>query len=381
MKMDAHHPLAESAAKRLHLKAPESPAQDLHLGDSDSGIDLSPGLVCPNCGAQNSDEFERCWQCHAQLSRAISTPKPEAVTHEPGEPLLRPETIALTAGVVVVTLLLLGAFLSIKLMLSAGAVPLPTRSLWDLYTQELGITRILTGVLVILAWPVALRLAVSLVKQEEEVAPPALVTLTGLLLGALAYVGTWLPPHLLVLAPLLPMALSLTVIAGVFRLGLARGLSVWALQFLVVLVVAVVGFFAIEAMRLGQFFNPLSEIPAVAHYVREQGGVEVPGSHTIPGKQAPIQQRIQWHSTGAPWLDACAGEAVFTVYTQSEEAGLKFEIQDHTGTVVFEPVQGRQWSTAFRVKAGFAYTLVVSGPPEATATVKTAGLLVPAFID
>ena len=53
------HPMAESAVRRLRRKTEASASEELNIGASDSGIDLSPGQVCPNCGAHNGEEFFR----------------------------------------------------------------------------------------------------------------------------------------------------------------------------------------------------------------------------------------------------------------------------------------------------------------------------------
>ena len=73
VRISPSHPTAARSVQRLRSPSGDSQREDLRLGDSDSGIDLSPYRICNNCGAQNSDEFERCWQCHTTL-RSEETP-------------------------------------------------------------------------------------------------------------------------------------------------------------------------------------------------------------------------------------------------------------------------------------------------------------------
>ncbi len=379
--LDPHHPIAKNAVKRLLENKEPTPREELQLGDSDSGIDLSPGRVCPNCGAQNSDEFDRCWQCHAQLGEAQATPRPTSPEREPRLPVLSPETLSMGLGIAVVAMLALCIYLSLKLMLpgKAGeAVFVNTLAL--LYQHELGMSRVITGVVVLVLWPFVLQLTLSLMRLEKA-SPPPLIWLAGLLQASLAFLCTWLPLHMVSLMFLLPAVVGLGAIVGLFGLGLLRALNVWILQLVLMGAVVLISFTACESIQLGQFFNPFSEIPAVLHYAQQQKVNPKPGSYPLPGTTVPVKQEVLWESTGSPWLDRRTGSLRFTVFSEAENAGLKFEInQGETKPLVFENVTSRQWTYEYEVRSGEKYFVKVAGPEGTRVEVTTEGLLIPKFL-
>lgn len=382
--LDPHHPIAENSAKRLRETLEDTAEKDLRLGDSDSGIDLSPGMVCPYCGAQNSEEFERCWQCHSSLSGEIpisrSTPQPEE--RRKTAPVLTPETVSLGVGLVVIASISVAIYLSLQLFLSS---PSPDKAqavihtLWDLYLRELRVSRVLTGLALLILWPLSLWAVLSLVKPERPV-PAALVNLTGLLLGSLTFVASWLPPNLLPLAPLFPVLIALAIIIGSFGVGIVRALNLWALHLALVALGTVIIFTAIESYQLGTVFNPIREIPAVAAYARQQSANAKPGEYSVPGTEVPIAQETIWQSTGSRWLDLRSGETEFIVYADNDQAGLKFEInQGETQPRVYEEVRGKQWSVRYLIVPGETYFIKVHGTAGTHARVIVSGLLIPKF--
>ena len=54
LQLDTHHPIAAQTIQRLRTSPGEpSSENELRLNESDSGIDLAPGMMCPKCGARN----------------------------------------------------------------------------------------------------------------------------------------------------------------------------------------------------------------------------------------------------------------------------------------------------------------------------------------
>ncbi len=84
LRLDPDHSIASRSVQRLRSTPANTPQDELHLADSDSGINLRSGRICENCGAQNSEEFDRCWQCHASLAHPHTPlsvkPLPERTT-------------------------------------------------------------------------------------------------------------------------------------------------------------------------------------------------------------------------------------------------------------------------------------------------------------
>lgn len=379
--IDPHHPIAKNAVKRLLEDKEPTPREELQLGDSDSGIDLSPGRVCPNCGAQNSDEFDRCWQCHTLLTEAQITPRPTVRLSERRPPVVTPEMLSMGLGLAVVAMLALCIYLSLKLLLmdEAGAKHF-INTLGGMYQHELGLSRVITGVTVVILWPFVLQLTLSLMRLERP-APMPLIWLAGLLQASLAFLCTWLPSSMISLIFLLPAVAGLGAIAGIFGLGLLRAMNVWILQLILMCLAAITAFTACESIQLGQFFNPISEIPAVLRYAQEQKSNPTPGMHPVPGNIVPLAQKTQWTSTGSLWLDRRAGEAQFLLFSDNEKVPLKFEInQGETKPLVFETVETRQWTYEFEVHPGEEYFIKVGGPEGSHVELVTAGMLPPKFL-
>ena len=377
--LDAKHPIAESAAKRLDAKRQPTAAADLRLRDSDSGIDLSPGHACPNCGAVNSEGFDRCWQCHAPLAAGGPTPRPTPPPEEPKVPILTPETATLAAGIMVVGLLALALYLSLRLLWVASGpeAPRTITSIWELYTYDLAWSRVVTGTLLIVACPAVLWGMLQLIKPEEPV-PGALLILAGLLPPSLGYVCTWLSPSLLFLAFLLPAIISLAIIAGAFGLGFARAINVWILHLAAMVALTAITFTLVEAAQLERIYNPFSEIPAVIRFAGERLGEEAHATHTIPGHALPLEQRLRWLSTGSGWLDQRARHVTFTVVASPPGPSLFFDIQDDAGlTIDFRRVEASPWSYTYDVEPGKIYRVVITGPEEGvTARLQTSGMFI-----
>lgn len=380
--MSPQHPFAESAVKRLRSDQKQTPEMELRLTDSDSGIDLSPGRICPHCGAQNSDEFERCWQCHAHLGADAAAPRHTPREAEQRLPMITPENMGAAAGFVVLGLFGLAVYLSAMLLWGSDASQphAVVKTFWDIYVWELAQTRVLLGVAMLFGWPLALHIALLAVKQEQPVSG-GLVFLTGVLLALLAYVASWLPPNLYLLTAMLPVAVSFTIIVAAFGLGFVRALNVWALHLVLAGLLGIVTLVALESYHFERVFNPISEIPAVLRFVQSQRVAENPGVYEIPGEAAPIRQEVVWQSTGSVWLDLRGGNVEFFVYADSEDAALRFEInQGETKPLVFEYVEGRQWQHVYTVTPGERYFVKVSGPEGTSARAACAGLLIPQFI-
>ncbi len=371
--LDAHHPLAERAAKRLREASQrEAPEADLQLSDSDSGIDLSPGEICPNCGAQNSSEFDRCWQCHAALRPAPAPQRATPTIERRRPPVLTPETASLIGGLIVVGLLSVSVFLSLRLLF-AGDSETPSRTLLDVYTRDLAVTRVISGALLIACWPIVLRATLWLVRVEQPV-PPALTILTGLLLGSLSYVLTWLPAQTFILMPALPAIAGAAIIFGTFRIGAARAANVFVLTFLIMGVIWVGSFTISESIRIKTALNPFAEAPAIAQFAKTREGEET-GIRYLPQERTPLHQRLVWHSTGSKLLDTHGGDVLLTVFSENADEELAFELSDASGTLHFEEFRDTPWDFRRELQADHPYMVHVTNRGELPVKVRVIGLL------
>jgi len=374
------HPLADSAIRRL---AEDKTNGELRkppvIGDSDNGIELTPGQVCEQCGAQNSHDFDKCWQCQAQLSET-STDAPSTQPRGQSTLGMAPETFTLTLGLVVVGLLVVCAYAGLRLLLAwhgSQADPV-VPGLADLFAEDLGRSRAAAGFALVFLWPFAILFAFRLFPPRRTVRGPH-VTLSGLLLGSVAFLSSWLQWPAIWFAPVLPALLALGVAIWVFRLSLGRALGVWAVQLACMLGAAWGAFALSEYLETGILFHPVRDLPAL-HAV-ERGSPAMPrGASGFSFSRGVVPFRVSdvsWHGTGSPWLDHRAGMVRFSVTTPRPDAGLKFEVQDHTGTRVYEDIRGADWSRVFRVEPGRNYVLLIIGEEGVPVNLSFRGFLRP----
>lgn len=374
--IDPQHPIAGSAVRRLSKRADDTPVRDLQIEDSDSGIDLRPGRVCPNCGAQNSEEFDRCWQCHASLVGPNDSGR--IPVRAPAGPLVSEEWLLLGLGGGAVVALALGVFMALRLVFVEAEPGVLIASVWDVWQYRVAGLRVALGAVALVAWPLALWAALYCVRPPHVV-PPSLVNFSAVATVAVAYLGTWLQRDLIFLAPVLPLATSLALILGFFRLGAVRAFLVWGLHLGILVAVFYGALIVIERVRLGEYFNPITEMRALVAYVGRDDAQEADGAHAFPEGRTPYRYQVRWGSTGSRWLDVAAGDVEFRVVNATRQPDLRFEISSTEGTLVFDDVEGEAHVRRYRVEPGTDYTVVVSGPVGVSVRVLTSGLLIPSL--
>lgn len=377
---DPQHPIAGSAVRRLSKRADDTPVRDLRIEDSDSGIDLRPGRVCPNCGAQNSEEFDRCWQCHALLSGAARDSGRNAAAPSAPAPFLPEETLLMGLGFLAVLVSGAALFLTLRLLFGAREDGLLIATTWDVYRYQMAGLRAGVGLAAFVAWPIALWAALAAVRPRQLV-PPALVNFSAIFLAGLTCCATWLPRDLLFFVPVLPIVISLALVLGAFRIGAGRALGVWALHLGIVLALLYGTAAAVERVRLGAFFNPFREIAAVYAFEQKQAQAAADGAYTFPEGATPYRATARWTSTGSAWLDSAAGEVEFTLYNEDKKPGMKFEIAGSSGTLVYDDVNTDRYVRRYTITVGELYTIYVTGADGTPVRLVAAGLLTPVFTE
>lgn len=372
--MDPHHPIAKSAQRRLTADTgPPTPQNDLHIGDSDSGIDLSPGQVCPNCGAQNSDEFERCWQCHGRLgSRASSGSR-----SRPGKEQDSGEVTQIAVALALVGVLSLCFYLSLNLLLAWHAQevsPKVLTSLQELYDKRLGLTRVLCGIAMVVGAPMLLGMAIGLAKPERPVSVRPL-RLAGMLVAASAFALTWVNLSQVPLALGAAALVWLALLLWLAPLPRVKSVQLWLTHVLLMVGVVLATFAAAENWAVGGIFNPFSDLPAVVRYAQADAE-NAENVVQLPAFRVPLtQQNLVWESTGSAWLDRRAGPTEFRIQAGGDITGMKFELEDLGGTERYEEVTQANWSLTTKVVPGQPYEVHVTGIEGVPVAVWVAGLL------
>jgi len=375
------HPTANSAIRRLRAEPKADPHEDLGLTDSDSGIDLTVGIVCRECGAQNSADEQRCWQCNAPISQQTSTirrlPRRQDAAVSSGPSI---ETVVTLLGVAGVTIAGVCVYLSIMLMMDDRTATgnYGFRTVWELYQHGLGRTRLTMGAALYIGWPMALWAGMRVTRSALKV-PPAFITLSGVALAGLAYLCTWLPANSLPLAFFLPLALSAAIVIGALGLTARQALGVWLVQAALVTALVPAAITLAERIQLGRFYNPITEIPRVISYMSGRSPVTDTGVYAIPGSVLPVRQKVRWISTGSEWLDDRGGRTFFKVISNSPPPEVRFEIEDPTGTRHYQNVAGDEWTTEYLIEPGVPYEILVFGADGLAVSLECSGLLRPEF--
>ncbi len=363
-----NHPTARGAAARLRAETGASEPEPVPAGQ-DSVLMMATGQTCPNCGADNPDAFKRCWQCGATLAPA--TPLPTERAKAGGVREAGPFPWTLLGGLVTVVLMSMGVFLTLKhlALASQQAEGLMTVCSVDgLLAVRLVLARIVAGAAMLVGWPIALWVGLSLVRAEHSSGMRG--TISGLLLAALAYLVLWAPVGLMPFAPLVPAAASLFLVLLVFRLELGQALLVWVVQGLLVLFLGAGAFLTIEGPA------PFQQFAAISRYAAHHDA-EAPAMFALPPVQTPVALAIQWESTGSPWLDKKARQVELRIRSKGDAAPVTVELRRDSQTVVYQRLGSNPSKLTVDIEAGQAYQLVLGGEEGVEVEVTIFGVLTP----
>ena len=380
LERDPGHSMARRALARLEEDRAEQAKKDEPQGPvpvspaASGGDSLQPGIVCPRCGAQNSEEFDRCWKCHAPFLAAGSVAdEVDSFGDEGLRALISPQVLSFLTGCVLLALLLLAAWLTLRPMLFAaeeGAEATLPRTVQEFFAARLVMARLVVGLAVLVAWPVSLWLALALAKAYDV--PGSKILATGCFLAVLAYVLSWVELPVVGYALLAPLAIALPLMALAFRANFARVLAAWVISSVAVAAVALVSL----GLLLG--FDMVTEFPAIARYAQVHDGGPNPGRHSVGTVTVPVISPVRWNSTGSTWLDTYAATIACEVKTENASSRLTFELKDEAGTQVYERIQTNPYRLLYDVIPESRYEVRVAGPEGAQLELTFYGLLEPA---
>lgn len=369
-KRDPKHPVADSAVRRLREKESKTPEHDLNLMGSDSGINMLPGQACPNCGAQNSLEAELCWQCQAPMF-SVKTGPPVVRPVERGR-AISPQVVRLLAGIVVGLIVLLALASSIRdITMTRGDTLI---SLESFYRYDLAGSRFLTGLFLLVAWPLALHLALYAL-NDTSVSFGA-INLSGLFLAGLVFAASCVSPAYIAPGFLLAAVLTLAIAWGGFRLRFNQALAVSSFQLIAALVTLLLTFSTAEWIRAGIFFNPISEIPAVLAYARAPNDGGMWSEETTREAHVPVEYTLEWRSTGSKWFDYYGERTTITIEPEPGRGPYEFALQNANRETYGLAVDIRDTCVKeYDVLPGIRYYVRISGPESSVVKLKVSGLL------
>ena len=372
-KLEPSHPLANSAAKRLQRKAEGKYAEqatDLTLDSQDSGINLKPGQTCSNCGAHNALDAELCWQCQSPIY-TVRTPRPSRRTGKLASPQGHPNVLRFAGGAVTVLVLAMCVYLTIRDLAAMGD---PVESIQEFYRHTLAPTRVVLGAGLLLIWPLTFYLLLFAIGVPRI--PLGTVTIAGLCMAGVAYWLSFSSPAGLAIGLAAALIASVAIFHLGFQLKPKEIISVWLYQSVIIVVAMVVLVTLTEWSRTGVFFNPVRDIPALSRTARMPlRNPELLFSRDLSAQPLPFRCRIQWESSGSPWIDRYA-ESIFLEIDPREQSGIELDFLNAAGSTIGYETQLRNKETkSYPVDAGQPYTLKLTGAEGAFAGVRIMGIL------
>ncbi|MCP4642394.1 MAG: tetratricopeptide repeat protein [bacterium] len=370
LELNRDHPLAEAAIARLRSQRKDTPLEELQLAESDSGINLSRVHVCPKCGAQNNEEFDRCWQCHAFLPVAGgSTPLPTE-GRQGDDPAAAPWIWMLVGGLLIVGFISYAMYLALGHWAASDALGeqrMVRVTVNGTVAEALFMTRAVIAGVLLLAWPCALWLALVIVRAKRPRA--STVNVTGMVLATFAYLMFWVPVAYQHFALAASPALALVLVLVLFRIGFARALGVWAIHIVLVAALATGVFAGMHGIEV------LSAEPSVIHYAAEHDTNSPVGARAFQPRHVPTSFRLRWGTTGSEWLDGLADEVSLEIRGDEARPPYAVKVLESGRVVLDEVIVQVPFRTRQRVTLGTEYEIRITGPQGVNASLVVYGVL------
>lgn len=312
--------------------------------------------VCPKCGQKNSAEFKRCWKCNAELTHSEDFLDGVIKRPERQEPARLP--LPMVTGILIAGLLALGVYLTLQGIAHVEAIEpggAPPVTVPDLMDATLLWTRVGLGAVLLIGWPIAWRLAAYLVNVESKVYNETLYR-AGILCALTAYALLWTPWQWTAAAAVAPAILSAVIAFAFFKLDVQRAAKVWACQYAFAALLAL----TLIVSRHGP--GLLFEAPRIVAF-GQQTGTRTPHEGTMT---APGEIRVQWESSGSPWLDRRANAMRLTL-NAAEERRMFLDTLEDGKTLSFEQLSGVEHTedrSAIRVGVPYRFDVRSDDPVE-----------------
>lgn len=363
------HPFAKRAVRSIKKKdkSQEKPSANFMQNFlTPAPMGTTSEVTCEKCGARNGMEFERCWQCRAPLSDSSSpfqtvqlASATSSTTSAEGVSQARPSSFTVpwttVIGVGLVGLLTLAVYATLSeysaIQQRADDVPpsvgaLLSGALWDL--------RLVLGLVLLVTWPLLLRVAVGLLDVDDL--DYNMLYVTGFFLAALTYTMMWWSSGSPLMNVAIPIVASLIVAVGAFGVDHKAAVAIWATQAILIAATMAVPVAAMHGFRF------LGELPALARYAAESETF----SPAVVSGQTPLEFTFTLHESDSTWLNELSTDVEIVVTPDSLENRMFFEVSANKKPVVFKQVVSNPFKIIFeKGAAGESYHLSVnSESPE-----------------
>lgn len=359
---DPEHPYAKRAIK--HLRASEQAEYD--SADSQTPAAAAAAALteasCPHCGAMNSPEFTRCWQCHgvmAEEGQGEEEPSYQPVVRESDS------SWGLVAGLTIAGLLALSVYLTLQAFAAQppngqGDVP---ETLSEFFSSTLLMTRLIIGLTALIVWPIFWRVAAVLVGLDEV--QNDLLYRCGAVLACVTYIISWVPGSLIYLIVIVPAVVSGALAFGAVKGPFPRTLALWAVQGAAMTIVV------LAFLAGGHGFGIVTDVPAMFRFASREVEASIERE-----AMTPFGLGLRWESSGSKWLDKNASAVRVSVKVAPHTKPIYIELLAEGQTLEYEELTAQSHAFSHSpIDPSKAYQLEFTGEEGIDTTVSVSGIL------
>lgn len=352
LRLDPDHSIAGRAVRRLRAGPGATPRDELHLADSDSGINLSTGRTCANCGAQNSEEFDRCWQCHASLTLR---PAPASARDPKESPSIAVVLRPLIGGLVSVAAFSGAMYIALSQVPPGPQDVFVPESVYDALGNTLFVPRAAVGAALLLACPLILLGTFRLFRISGL--SPIDAFGAGVLIASFTFLLLWGP------VPAQRYALGGPALATAFVAALFipnhrfRSLfGAWIVHTMLATMLGASVWISLTGLA------PTREWPAIERYAQTPNATAV--ETALPRATAPFQYSLVWATSGSAWLDQQCDKTLIDIAPVSN--GMPMSVELLADGQVERVVNNPPYRFTHSIAPGKRYTIHVAAPEDGT---------------
>jgi hypothetical protein len=354
-----NHPFAREALNNLSQPKSDAPPQPIAAPET--------GRKCPSCGAENGDEFERCWQCHAALTadeKVDSSEPPAAAPYKPAAHLIDlQDHTPVTITAIVMALIAIG--ISGYCFYDAWAIQntppadlVSSAKVHTVLATQLFSLRMSIAIVLAIFCPIALY-ATSF---AARIPMPEIGTITaiGLANAGAAITLTWLPLAFLMYAPFVFTASAFALIIWLYAPRYVRGTAIAAVQCIFVFALTAGAAFQVEGPEF------VKQLPTIIQYGAKHDSQSNPGREALDQLPLPTEYSIQFATTGSAWLNE-HGNAIRIEIGSDQPADLMdIELFEYEKSIAYYSLDPA--TIPFNAQLGRPYRLTLGGKKSPSST-------------
>jgi len=323
-------------------------------------FDLLPESICKRCGSENPKDNDHCWKCGETLRLSTSPPNLSTTGFSQNVLInLTPEIITLFLGLVLIIFVSINIFMSLTFWLQKPTLLHTHLSFWDIYQNELLLSRIITGFSLLIISPLLINLISKIMGVKESI-HPNLIILVGILIASIVFLFSWLPKFIILWGFAFIPLFAFLIILGTFGISLLKALNICLLYILSLLISTILLLTLSESYQLKRFINPISQIPSTVSFFRTQYPNSTRSLEIKSEDGSPVIRNILWNSTGSYWLDTRSKEITITLFLNDADEFVLEVNRGETKPIIYEKLRSERYKVNLPIETDTNYTIKIS---------------------